>query len=347
MDLPTASSISASRPRSAARPVARLLAACVVSTLLYLVLAMGVAFKPLTVGTVMQLDTERATYLAAHPGPKVIVIAGSNGLYSFRCQVISQVIGRPCVNMSMGAQAGLEFDLARVRKVMNPGDVVVMPYEFEVYGKSATLIHGGLLNVMLTQYDRPALLTVPPAQATQALFSVDFRYVLEAFAEQFFHAIGIKGYFTATAFTPEGDYALGTAQAAAPFKTELARERMATPPATLLTAPTAAQPVFKAFFAQAKADGVTLVGTLPTTFDDAPHDAAAIARLQAFYRDGGAQFITLPNNDQYPRSCFLDSHYHLIDTCQIPHSRNFAALLQAQVISHLPHPPTAPPPTAQ
>jgi len=305
----------------------RLALACALSVLLYLLVFVVLLHKPLTTGTVLKLEARRDAYAAAHPGPKIIIIAGSNGLYSFRCETIAPIVHRPCVNMSIGAQAGLNYDLVRVSRILESGDVVLMPYEFEVYTKPTSMLYGGLSSEWMAQYDRRTLRHIPTGQAINALFSFDFRFLMTALAESLFAAAGVAGNFTVNAFTPQGDYAAGSAALARTYQSSLRQQDMATPDANVMARP--AEALLTDFFDLARNRGATVIGTLPTTFDDRPHRPDAIARIAAFYRGHGAYFLVLPNQDQYPRSCFLDSHYHLATLCQIAHSTNVGRMLGA------------------
>jgi len=318
------------------KPIAQLGFACIASTILYLVAFAFLLHKPLTIGTIVQLDEERKAYVEAHPGPKAIVIAGSNGLYSFRCQTMEAVLDRPCVNLSLGAQAGLDFDLMRVRQIAKRNDIVVMPYEFEIYVKPASLIYGGIGDQVLIQHDRALLGELSPGRIRKAAFSFDFRFLVEAVIENLFVGLGIHGDFTTSAFSPQGDYIDNTAANAERFKEIVAADDMAMPKPDILTAPSAAQDVMRAFFAWSLAHGVIVVGSLPTTFDDHPQAPELVDRIERLYKANGAHYLVLPNLHQYPRSCFFDSHYHLAQPCQQEHSAAFARLIKDSGLLSMP-----------
>jgi hypothetical protein len=191
------------------------------------------------------------------------------------------------------------------------------------------MLYGGLSSELMVQYDRATLWRIPPSRAIDALFSFDLRFFLEALTESVFASAGITGNFTVDVFTPQGDYAAGSVEMARHYRARLQQQAMATPDADVLEQPSGAEMLLKRFFVIARSHNAVVVGTLPTTFDDHPHDPAAIARIASLYRDNGAHFLVLPNQDQYPRSCFLDSHYHLATLCQIEHSTKIGRMLGA------------------
>jgi hypothetical protein len=318
------------------RPLVQVASACLASVVLYIAAFAFVLHKPLTLGLIQALGQQRLAYAAAHPGPKVVIIAGSNGMYSFRCQAMEPILGRPCVNLALGAHAGLDYDFERVRAVARRGDVVVMPYEFEIYSDTPAIVHGGVGSAMAIQADRSLLRTMPAREIAEALFSFDFRFFVDAVMENVFTLLGIHGNFTLAAFTPQGDFADATPENARVYADSVAKLAMAEPTPAALSSNSAARPVFEAFMDWARRTGIQVVGSLPTTFNDRPHDPALVRRIAQFYRDGGGRFVVLANQHQYPHDCFFDSNYHLAEICQIPHSRAFA---EALVATGLPAPP--------
>jgi hypothetical protein len=45
-----------------------------------------------------QLIDAKLTRAASIDRPKLVILAGSNGPYSHRCEVIEPILGMPCVN---------------------------------------------------------------------------------------------------------------------------------------------------------------------------------------------------------------------------------------------------------
>ncbi len=102
----------------------RLLCACLASLLLY-----GLAFgfvvdRPLSLGFLRhQLDAKLAR-AASIDGPKLVILAGSNGPYSHRCELIEPVLAMPCVNGGIAVGIGLDYLFARWQPLLHPGDLV-------------------------------------------------------------------------------------------------------------------------------------------------------------------------------------------------------------------------------
>lgn len=68
--------------------------------------------------------------------PQIIVLAGSNALYGFSAERLEARLGVPATNAAMHAGLGLDYILAYGKRLARPGDLVVLPLEYELYGKA-------------------------------------------------------------------------------------------------------------------------------------------------------------------------------------------------------------------
>lgn len=64
---------------------------------------------------------------------KIIVVSGSNSLFSINGDTLTAKTGLPVVNLSTHAGLDLNYHFYIIKKYMKDGDVVVMPLEFEYY----------------------------------------------------------------------------------------------------------------------------------------------------------------------------------------------------------------------
>lgn len=69
-------------------------------------------------------------------GKKIIVMAGSNGLFGINSEMIGSKTGYPVVNLSAHASIDLDFMYYKLKGVMGRGDVVVMPLEYTYYARN-------------------------------------------------------------------------------------------------------------------------------------------------------------------------------------------------------------------
>lgn len=108
-------------------------------------LLLGVA----TVATVLALflfvpdgnDYAEATLLkhgrlASLPGPRIILVGGSNLAFGIDSTIIERNTGCPVVNMGMNGYLGVQYLLAEVRPFLHRNDIVVIALEYDNYHKA-------------------------------------------------------------------------------------------------------------------------------------------------------------------------------------------------------------------
>ena len=94
--------------------------ACLASLLLY-ALAFGfILDRPLALGFLQQQIDAKLARAASIDRPKLVILAGSNGPYSHRCEVIEPILGMPCVNGGVAVGIGLDYLFARWQRVLHP-----------------------------------------------------------------------------------------------------------------------------------------------------------------------------------------------------------------------------------
>lgn len=74
--------------------------------------------------------------MASIEGPKVVLVGGSNLAFGVESDVIENATGCATANMGMNGYFGPRFMLQEVRPKLNAGDVVVIAFEWDNFGKS-------------------------------------------------------------------------------------------------------------------------------------------------------------------------------------------------------------------
>lgn len=80
---------------------------------------------------------EKHARLASLPSPKIVILGGSNSLYGIDSKMISDQLNMPVVNMSLQAGLPLEYVLNDAKPYIHPGDLVILPLEYEYYFDSS------------------------------------------------------------------------------------------------------------------------------------------------------------------------------------------------------------------
>jgi hypothetical protein len=299
----------------------RILAACSISLLIYSAAFAWLLDRPLTLGALRtRIEASIALGQAIHE-PKLVILAGSNGPYSHRCETIGPIIGRPCINAGVAVGVGLDYLFTRWKPLLHPNDIVYLPLEEAQYVLPRATTDLGPDAAIMFRHDRATLWTLPLQRQIAAVFAADLRTTVMSvieimLASDDFHdpRVAANGGYNAW-----GDHVGHTAA--------LASLNQAALMATVPVHPSAAQIrdgygnlLVSDFLRWADLHGVRAIGGLPTGFIDSPIADDSLAAIRAIYRDANAGFIEMPNRSRYPRTAFFDTQDHLNETTQIKHS---------------------------
>ena len=308
--------------------MARLLGACAASLLVYAVLFGMILDRPLSLEFLRGQVEAKLMRGAALPSPKLVILAGSNGPYSHRCETIEELVGLACVNAGVAVGIGLDYLFARWLPLLHAGDVVYLPMEEEQYVRGHAAMSLGPDAAIMFRHDRHTLLHLSQARWIAALFSFDLRSALMSVLETalclaHFHdpRMQVTGDINAW-----GDHIGHTRSLAAANQIVLGQFHPYTPESKQVREGYGAA-LIAGFTRSATQRGVIVIGGLPTGFSDVPLSDDLVRAIRDVYEANGGSFVSLPNRSRYPRDCFFDSPEHLNETCQIAHSAALASLL--------------------
>ncbi len=182
----------------------RLILACAASLLLYAI-AFGLFLdRPLSHGFLRdRLETKLARG-ATIEGRKLVIIAGSNGPYSHRCEVMEPILDMACVNAGVAVGIGLDYLFARWKPLLRPGDLIYLPLEQDQYTRPRAAITLGPDAAIMARHDRATLAALPWDRWAGALFAFDLRALVMS---------GIEMGLAASGFVDPRDDATGTVNA--------------------------------------------------------------------------------------------------------------------------------------
>lgn len=317
--------------------MARLAMACFLSLAIY-----GVVFafwldRPLSIGLLRaQLDAKLARG-AVIEGRKLVILAGSNGPYSHRCETIESIAGMPCVNGGVAVGIALDYLFARWKPLLRPGDVVYLPLEEAQYALSMASSRLGPDAAIMVRHDWTTLAGMPLRRQIAALFAFDPRAAVMSVIETALLAGGFRDPRPqATGGTNAwGDRVGHTAALAAGNQSVLAAIAPLHVNAEQVRTLAAGHYVSD-FLDWARQHGVRAIGGLPAGFDDSPIPATTIVAIRTLFVSHGAGFADPPNHCRYPRRDFFDTQDHLNEAAQIVHSTIIASAIAAEVSP--PHP---------
>jgi hypothetical protein len=329
----------------------RVVLPCLASLLLYATLFGAVLDRPLSLGMFRQLIDAKLARGAAIEGPKLVILAGSNGPYSHRCETIEPLLGMPCVNAGIAVGIGLDYLFARWRPLLHPGDVVYMPLEEAQYVRTYAATALGPDAEIMFRHDWPTLAHLGSDRILSAMFSFSPRAGLMSAIETVLVLSGFVDPREAAQGSTNawGDH-VGHTQAQG--EVNAARLAIAEPYHESVEdiASGDGTAMVHDFLTWATGHGVRVIGGLPAGFAESPIPEATRNTIRAIFIAGGAGFIDLGDRGRYPRSAFFDTPDHLNEAGQIAHSRAVAAALAGVLAAarlapvSVPHDPVAPVP---
>ena len=311
------------------RKVARLIFAALASLLAYAFVFGFIDDRPLALGFLQQQIDAKLARGASIDGPKLVIMAGSNGPYSHRCEVIEQIMAMPCVNAGVAVGIGLDYLFARWWPLLHPGDLVYLPIEEEQYSRGHLATDLGPDASIMFRHDWRTLAVLPPQRWVTALFSFDLPAALMgpieiALVASDFHDPRQDMTGGTNAW---GDHVGHTAAIAAGNQGVLAST-----PSHHATADEIrtgdGSALIAAFVREAIAHGINVIGGLPAEFADAPMPETTQDAIRTLYLSNDADFLELPNQSRYPRTAFFDTGDHLNETWQIENSKLLAEQLR-------------------
>ena len=303
---------------------------CGLSIALYAALFCLLLDRPLSLGQVRTEMDAKLGAAAAIDGPKLVVLAGSNGTFSHRCETIAPIVGRPCVNGGAAVGIGVDYLFARWKAVLRPDDIVYLPLEEAHFRTSAQAARLGPDAAIMARHDWTTLGALMPDRWIAALFAFDLRAAAMSAFEMAIHARSTHDP-RANTLNAWGDRIGHTPDHPA------ASRHIATLPASPHATPaqianSAAGEHLAEFLDWADRHGIRAVGGLPTGFDDSPVPDDTVAALRSLFATHNAAFVVLPNRSRYPRDRFFDSADHLNEPAQIAHSGAVAVALRSDLI---------------
>jgi hypothetical protein len=132
------------------------------SLLIYLVLFAAMFDRPLSLGLFRQRIETKLARGAAIEGPKLIIIAGSNGPYSHRCETMEPMPAIACLNAGVAVRIGLDYLFARWKPLLHPGDIVYLPLEEAQYTRDDAANSVGPDASIMFRHDRPTPAELSP-----------------------------------------------------------------------------------------------------------------------------------------------------------------------------------------
>ena len=298
------------------------------SCLIYFSLFSFLIYSPISIDSIKEYFEKKEKYLKGIKGSKIVILAGSNGRFSHRCETIEDELDLSCVNMSISAGISLNYQINKISKYLNSGDIVYLPLEYGKLSYNKYKVMSGTEIPYIIKYDLNYLLRMNLEELSHAIFYFDFKYLISSIGEMIFTSIGMEQRFRLDEMTLQGDDRNHTLEAGKQFKEFIMSVDWTPPDIDSFNSKSYGANLIYDFMNRAKEKGIIVVGGLPTTFNDKPIPNELIIKMVDFYKGNNHDFILLDNKSQYPREYFYNTSYHLSEEYQIIHSKEISQYLQ-------------------
>ena len=123
---------------------------------------------------------------------KIIVISGSNSLFSIQAGEIEKQLEIPTVNYGVHAGLGLKYLLHRSKKIINEGDVVLLPLEYQMYQDDEPF--GGEYNTFISSFDPYYFTNNSLLYKLKFIYSMKFSDIKNGILDEYRHKKRVAAY---------------------------------------------------------------------------------------------------------------------------------------------------------
>lgn len=280
---------------------------------------------------------------------RILIIAGSNGLFGVSAKTISKKTGIETVNLSTHASLGGNYILNRAEKLIREGDILLLPLEYPFYsspGISDNFRGGRVLAPFLISYDREALRSISVISLLNFILSNSFS--LEDRREYFSYFQGrlskedISERLIQQSINPRDNCYSGlTLNEYGDETCNTGKENAPLNPAVLETAmPRAFSNIdpdgyIEKFVQSAKSQGAEIIPLYPvSTYTDDYQQVAyqqSAQNIKRFWEEQGVKFQDSLEDSLLPPNLMYNTSYHPKDTGRKIRTKSIIKIIKRQL----------------
>lgn len=240
---------------------------------------------------------------------KVLIISGSNCLFSISAEDMEARLDMPVVNCGIHAGLKIEYILDRSSKLVSAGDIVVLPLEYSAYS------YVGETSIVLSDFlasRDPGYLVADTGRVLNTAFSFSVVDLCRRNLKRFYPDQPVVGYYDASYLNAHGD----KTNISESLMTEVDRETLKScrPINLSFSEGGIAAKSIGDFIKRCNEVGAHVLVTFPTTigFDDyASHEFLdEVGRIRTFVEESGGRVIGNPDDFFFPIEYFFNTAYH-------------------------------------
>jgi len=258
--------------------------------------------------------------------PHLIIMSGSNGLYSVNSKVLSEEIKMPVTNMAVHWGIAL-YTAERISEWVKPGDIVLMPLEYTFYTEVGQSMSWEEACYKLA-HDRASIHSLK--EWGWVLMGCKPKMLLGGIGLKTLSKLGFQypQYDMKRVLTSEGDIL----ENRLPLEKFLSQENVNLSTQMHETDIRTHYVRLEEKIQAIKAAGAKVLLTFPVHFKTPPNMPLVspqwLAKIKRWAAEQGIEVISSPDQHQFPSNCFFDNYYHLHQGCTGENSKRYAHALK-------------------
>ncbi len=243
-------------------------------------------------------------------GRKILIISGSNALFSLSAKQIEEQLEIPTINCGIHAGLKLEYILERYINLVNENDIVILPLEYASYSYDGSTSE--TLANFISARDPEWLKGKPLKMILNTAFSFSLADLLKRNFKRFRADEQTIGYYDASYISTHGD----KENISPDLMTEKDYFAVKTskPKKIKFTEHSLSRHILGEFLTQCKNRKATVLLTFPTTIQFEAYNTDVffnqIKEIRDFTEKEGGIVIGEPSTFHLPIECFFNTSYH-------------------------------------
>jgi hypothetical protein len=308
--------------------------------LLAVIVFVGLLYTQLGVPTassqwIFSLYQKKDLLAAKAQGSRLLVVAGSSGLFGINAQLIQQETGCPAINMSTHAGLGPEYVLYRVEEIARPGDTVLLALEYEHYSR----LWSDLSDDFILAHDPQFFHRIPFFEKIKIATRIPFQRLQQGWSPRHIsEQINLPFHSPYSPITSDVDCLdengdeIFNPQAAQPSPSADMRAPIAAFTNETLSATSGGFVVLTQFIKWARTHQITVFATFPNIVYlpdyDRPDIQKRIATITQFYDSEHVPIIGTAREAMLPLNQFFDTKYHLTHEAALKRTQRLVSKLR-------------------
>lgn len=249
-----------------------------------------------------QIAALRADKRGSH---RLILLGGSAGVFGIDAELIESKLGVPTVNYATHAGPGLAFLLSNAKQILHAGDIAVLSIEYYLYADSRPIPEPMCWDYMIT-YQKSQVVNMGWG-ALEKLYSTPISEDADSALRLMKRLVRPE--------TPIGAYGSAQMSVNGDIRVVSSQAQDLSPANFAATTDPSRVEVLREFLTWARANGIAVLATWPGAYLGSSADVESAAQklrcLEELYRGLGVPVLGTIQDFSYPKTLFMDTHYHL------------------------------------